>query len=57
MGRVAFLYFNGYTQSYSMVSYPAVYQEIDAFYSIVFSVYLLPLSLWLIILCNGEKLH
>ena len=42
-------------QSYSLASYPAIYQDTDALYSLVL-LYGFPLSLWLYILYNDEKL-
>ena len=54
LGRFSFFILMG-VPSYSLASYPAIYQDTDALYSLVL-LYGFPLSLWLYILYNDEKL-
>ena len=53
--RFAFFLLMG-IQSFSLASYPATYGDKDGFYALVL-LYLLPLGLWLFIMCKDDNLQ
>ncbi|CAH3020010.1 unnamed protein product [Porites evermanni] len=55
LGRFAFFILMG-IQSFSLASYPATYEDKDGFYALVLF-YLLPLGLWLFIMCKDDNLQ
>ena len=55
LGRFAFFLLMG-IQSFSLASYPATYGDKDGFYALVL-LYLLPLGLWLFIMCKDDNLQ
>ena len=55
LGRFAFFVLMG-IQSFSLASYPATYEDKDGFYALVL-LYLLPLGLWLFIMCKDDNLQ
>ena len=55
LGRFAFFVLMG-IQSFSLALYPATYEDKDGFYALVL-LYLLPLGLWLLIMCKDDNLQ
>ena len=55
LGRFAFFLLMGIL-SFSLASYPATYGDKDGFYALVL-LYLLPLGLWLFIMCKDDNLQ